>query len=868
MAAEEEPATGFRFSALESDDTPPADAPAGAYRPVSGVATLESFDIGFEPDDDSAAGAAGPARPAANASSTAGATAADSLLPPAPVVFPETETSEVIDILATEPPPPPNADDIVARFLEVYKERIRENNDGDTPPEQPESVTEELLPDDFTQSETIVTDAYRQVGNSGAIAADVPAQAATDSPPEDDNPGPTNDESFYSLARAPLYEEEDPPEGYLPPQGLQRSTLNWLAKLRSLRGRFSESGKWLQHFFRGRWPGGKNTAAEAAAALSETSGENPPKTPEAAGEKPETPAQPARAEEDEIATLIDNPVNDAAEDITAATLPLEAVGQPDAPIPETDMTETPMLETDIPETDTAETARAPEADAPQTAADDFGDWDLGNGDFDAGADAEDILGSLGNPSSAASDPSEMSARAETAVAEDGEFGGGDFWDAAAREAAALDSQTLADDADVWTTAPKSGSSAGKKEHWTTIHNTAVTPDDKMTVIPHGEKSDEEEDWTTVPNNGGDEEWAMPDGGEDFSDPGSVDIPLTGDSVPLPDAGESVALDEVLPEMPETGNDAGGGDFPGIADMAAGTPPPTDDIPVPEPDEMAADADAWDDAPADDGAWSAQLPNGYDLNNLDASGSTPLPESDFDKEDESAGGEAELPPFVARLWHFLVRLRRKIGGFARKILHRQPPEDKAAAENKDENTENAENADGAPPPANLKNTARAEKENFMVPAAPAVADMEVPSASVPLDSVPVPGADSEPLPEMDSGAAEAWQDVPPMTGAVDTAGLPGGSDGMLSLDASLDNLDGVFDANIDQPEDETAGSDTARAPFGKRLLAGMTRWGGMLYRYIDGYVDFRKNWWLLVDGTAIIIMTVATAGIIAYFIYYR
>lgn len=50
--------TGFNFAELEDDapDAPPAAAPA-AYHPVSGVATLDSCDIGFEADDEGAAAA-------------------------------------------------------------------------------------------------------------------------------------------------------------------------------------------------------------------------------------------------------------------------------------------------------------------------------------------------------------------------------------------------------------------------------------------------------------------------------------------------------------------------------------------------------------------------------------------------------------------------------------------------------------------------------------------------------------------------------------------------------------------------------------------------------------------------------------------
>lgn len=283
--------TGFNFAALEDDAPEEAPAPAPAdYHPVSGVATLESFDIGFEADDDNAAASA-------PLPSSAPPIAVD--LPPAPPIGMESPA----------PPLQPNPDDIVARFLEVYKEKISAESFLDTeplPPEPPSFPPDDAndstvaLPEEFTESDTVVTGAYRAheerppAGDSETlpIADDLdrlPRRRRRASHMRETLIDQGDEPAPVAMRPVPLYVEEDDGAPAAPaapaPGGLLPSTLAWLRRLRGNYGRYKEIGVWphLWGWLRGSRsrPPRSSIVADAVAANAASAEEAPaPAAPE------------------------------------------------------------------------------------------------------------------------------------------------------------------------------------------------------------------------------------------------------------------------------------------------------------------------------------------------------------------------------------------------------------------------------------------------------------------------------------------------------------------------------------------------------------------------------------------------------------
>ncbi|MBP5233079.1 MAG: hypothetical protein J6333_06690, partial [Planctomycetes bacterium] len=173
-------------------------------------------------------------------------------------------------------------------------------------------------------------------------------------------------------------------------------------------------------------------------------------------------------------------------------------------------------------------------------------------------------------------------------------------------------------------------------------------------------------------------------------------------------------------------------------------------------------------------------------------------------------------------------------------------------------------DGAPPPAaDAVAPLPPVDENVVIGVSPTNnAPVEAPAAPG-WDTVPTPPAAltdlDDILPTSDAAFSGADGDWP------DTGSGPGGF--TLSGDANLDGLTGL----LGDDDFMAAAPEGNAAPDGGWMSAAAIRtWGRLVnaYKAVDRIVDFRKNWWLLVDGVAVVIMTVSFAVILGYFLYHR
>lgn len=94
------------------------------------------------------------------------------------------------------------------------------------------------------------------------------------------------------------------------------------------------------------------------------------------------------------------------------------------------------------------------------------------------------------------------------------------------------------------------------------------------------------------------------------------------------------------------------------------------------------------------------------------------------------------------------------------------------------------------------------------------------------------------------------------------------------DLGLGDLSSEFGGDDDEQE-QGAGSkegDSAEyAGFVGKLKKGYSlgvRWCGLLYKFMDKYCMFERNWWKILDFIALIILTFAFATFVSYFLWHR
>ena len=102
--------------------------------------------------------------------------------------------------------------------------------------------------------------------------------------------------------------------------------------------------------------------------------------------------------------------------------------------------------------------------------------------------------------------------------------------------------------------------------------------------------------------------------------------------------------------------------------------------------------------------------------------------------------------------------------------------------------------------------------------------------------------------------------------------------MQDGELGLNNLESEFDIGAEE-EDASGGEPGATTTqreketfsgIGGRLRQFQKKaqkWGLLLYKQLDKYIDFENNWWKLVDFLALIILTMAAAAFLSYFLYY-
>lgn len=94
--------------------------------------------------------------------------------------------------------------------------------------------------------------------------------------------------------------------------------------------------------------------------------------------------------------------------------------------------------------------------------------------------------------------------------------------------------------------------------------------------------------------------------------------------------------------------------------------------------------------------------------------------------------------------------------------------------------------------------------------------------------------------------------------------------MQDSELGLSNLEDEFDLSVDgeaeTPDDipSAAAGPTSAMQALKKLGK---KWSLLCYRSLDHYVGFQDNWWKLVDFLALIILTMAAAAFLSYWLYY-
>lgn len=143
-----------------------------------------------------------------------------------------------------------------------------------------------------------------------------------------------------------------------------------------------------------------------------------------------------------------------------------------------------------------------------------------------------------------------------------------------------------------------------------------------------------------------------------------------------------------------------------------------------------------------------------------------------------------------------------------------------------------------------------------------------------------GAPNAAEPEAEAEQAEPDGDMPPEDFLPDEEDYSFSTADMLMQDneLGLNNLESEFDISSEE-DDGGSGEPGMETPkrekedlsrAGGRLRQLQKRaqkWGSLLYKHLDKYIDFENNWWKLVDFLALIILTMAAAAFLSYFLYY-
>lgn len=821
-------ATGFNFASIDTE----TDGNDERYRPISGIVTSSSFDINFEADDDAAPLVTPIPKHKINPIS-----------PLIPVVLPRKVTTR------SRQTPRKNNERPAVRFRRRYQPQLRDDDN-----------------------------------ENNLLTENLPAPPPTP---------PVDDEALTEKNISPLYREEDENIEQTRIQPVEKSS--WLQKFtqwgESFRGwhlpRFS-----LRGIFRRRDKTNNDVKILADDLFTATE-------TQVIAEVAELDADVEHFSANNIVDLPDLDAFDKSEDKVD-----DLVGAL--------LTETMPADTTI--------NRLPEVSKktpPSKEKDDFDEWNLSDNELHLEDLADfDVLGEMDKAQKKKSAPAKKIIA--NAVVTDDEW------------ATSLTGNAPANNE--WATMPADENVVTANDEWQTIaggENPATT-DDEWKTIPSSKKSATANDeWETfsageVNNDEGNDEWKTFSVGEKTvnddewnSIVGGGNATVAGD-----DWGETPDDDFAIKPVktPKNNDDACTDDDENIDNEANDTElnidtdvssalaandwsTPIEDLPPMS--AMANETSDWDTAvplgnaatTAGDNDWNTAVPLGdnemsmaantasTDGDNAWAVNDSPLVDDDAEADDDifSAGSKQKktasapiaddenndhedsmMPPAVLAIMGLLGRIIYLIKSAPSKIINKilrrkktAPPttekEDASAVKTKTPTDENSADA----------NTKTGEWEtNVKIGATGATS-----ATAAKTPALPPPSA--TPANDWKTSATD-WNS--PADNATATAQTMIESDDpdavVLSADNALTDIDGIFDIN-NLPEE--AAGDNAVANSASQLNAlvnGVKHWARLLYEYLDKIINFKKNWWLLVDGVSIIIMTVAFATITAYFLYYQ
>jgi hypothetical protein len=127
------------------------------------------------------------------------------------------------------------------------------------------------------------------------------------------------------------------------------------------------------------------------------------------------------------------------------------------------------------------------------------------------------------------------------------------------------------------------------------------------------------------------------------------------------------------------------------------------------------------------------------------------------------------------------------------------------------------------------------------------------------------------------SADDWNmagDLDALAAPLENADNGGGeaAEGLVLPTTNLDDVGGIFGTSDtgedDPPAAETPKTSAEAGDWQTKIYDYGAAKLRTLYKKIDKRVNFKKNWYLIVDGVALIMMAISGAIIAAYFLYYR
>ena len=90
--------------------------------------------------------------------------------------------------------------------------------------------------------------------------------------------------------------------------------------------------------------------------------------------------------------------------------------------------------------------------------------------------------------------------------------------------------------------------------------------------------------------------------------------------------------------------------------------------------------------------------------------------------------------------------------------------------------------------------------------------------------------------------------------------------MEDTELGLEEFGDFSKSKITEEEDNTDYSGV----LGKfrRIRKIIFKWTRLIYKYFDSIIDFEKNWWKVVDFLAVVMLMVALAMVVAYYIWHK